>query len=140
MTLDKIRLLTESLSRVEENLKEEMAILEFILERSTDGYWDWNIEGNYEYLSPKLKDQLGYSEKELEHTPDSWKKICTKESLKNFSNTINSVLEGKQDDFEIVLDLIHKNGETVKVLRIGRVISKTEDGAPIRVVGTHRLI
>ena len=85
MTLDKIRLLTESLSRVEENLKEEMAILEFILERSTDGYWDWNIEGNYEYLSPKLKDQLGYSERELENTPDSWKKICTEDSLKNFS-------------------------------------------------------
>ena len=59
MSIKKIKHLTESLTRVENNLKEEKEILEFILEHTTDGYWDWDLTTNYQYLSPKLKSQLG---------------------------------------------------------------------------------
>jgi len=40
MSIDKIKKLTETLNRVEDNLHEEKEVLEFILEHTTDGYWD----------------------------------------------------------------------------------------------------
>jgi len=53
VNLKKIQELTKTLERVEGNLKEEIDILDFLLEHFTDGYWDWNVITNVEYLSPK---------------------------------------------------------------------------------------
>jgi PAS domain S-box-containing protein len=140
MSIDKIKLLTDSLTRVEENLKEEMAILEFILEKSTDGYWDWNIVTNYEYLSPKFKAQLGYTPDEMENSPRSWQSICNPDDLEKAIEHINSHLKGETSDFSETLRFTHKAGHIVTILCSGVVVSRDKDGNPLRMVGTHRLI
>ena len=140
MGLDKIKLLTDSLSRVEENLKEEMAILEFILEKSTDGYWDWNILTNYEYLSPKLKAQLGYLPNEMENSPKSWQTICNTDDLKKAGECIQKHLDGKTEEFSETLRFTHKKGHIITILCSGIVVSRDIDGKATRMVGTHKLI
>ena len=140
MSIDKIKLLTDSLTRVEENLMEEMAILEFILEKSTDGYWDWNIVTNYEYLSPKFKAQLGYAPDEMENSPRSWQSICNPDDLEKASENINLHLKGETRDFSETLRFTHKDGHIVNILCSGVVVSRDKDGNPLRMVGTHRLI
>jgi PAS domain-containing protein len=79
--LKKLYDLTETLERVESNLVEEKSILEFMLEHTTDGYWDWDIQSGYEYMSPKFKKQLGYEPDEMENKPEAWQAICNEEDL-----------------------------------------------------------
>ena len=138
MNLDKIEKLTNTLSRVDENLKDEMSILEFVLDSITDGYWDWNIETNYEYFSDKFKSQLGY--KRMKPSPESWQKICNPEDLTSAIKGVEDHFSGKTENFNQVLRLTHKDGHEVKVMCIGKVVNWSDDGKPLRMVGTHQLI
>ena len=138
MNLKKIEKLTSTLSRVEENLKEEMAILEFVLDSITDGYWDWNIETNYEYFSDKFKSQLGY--KRMKPTPESWQNICNKEDLAEAYINVEAHFRGETDEFKQILRLTHKNGHEVKIMCRGKVVSWNNDGKPTRMIGTHQLV
>jgi PAS domain S-box-containing protein len=138
MSLDKIIALTDTLSRVEENLKEEMAILEFVLDSITDGYWDWNIQTNYEYFSNKFKSQLGY--KRMKPTPESWQNICNKEDLAEAYIRVEAHFKGETEEFKQILRLRHKDGHEVKVICRGKVIKWDADGKPLRMIGTHQLV
>lgn len=136
--LVKIEKLTYTLSKVEENLKEEMSILEFVLDSITDGYWDWNIKTNYEYFSDKFKYQLGY--KRMKPSPESWQKICNADDLDKAHKGVKDYFSGKTESFSQILRLTHKDGHEVKVLCVGKVVNWSEDGKPLRMIGTHRLI
>ena len=102
--LKKLSELTNTLLRVEENLKEQVHVLEFIIENTTDGYWDWDLVTNYEYLSPKFKCQLGYSVDELENSPESWQKLCNKDDLKLISISIQDT--SAVDIKKIILNIL----------------------------------
>ena len=139
--LKKIQDLTKTLSRVEGNLHEENKILQFILEQATDGYWDWNMETNYEYLSPKFKEQLGYGVSEMENKPESWQAICDEEDLQRAWGFIQSELfTNKVDVFVENLRFTHKLGHQVEILCKGKVIKRDESGVPLRMIGTHTII
>jgi len=138
--LKKLSELTQTLERVEENLQEENTILNFLLEHFTDGYWDWNVTTNYEYLSPKFKQQLGYGVNEMENSPNSWMKICNDEDLERASAKITSLIKGETEEFEETLRFTHKEGNEVKILCRGKVVKRHENGTALRVVGTHTII
>ena len=138
MGLDRIIELTDTLSRVEENLQEEMAILSFVLDSITDGYWDWNIQTDYAFFSEKFKSQLGY--KRMKPTPESWKSICHPDDLEEAERKIEEHFLGKTDEFNQILRLRHKQGHEVKVKTSGKVVSYNDNGSPLRMVGTHILI
>jgi PAS domain S-box-containing protein len=138
--LKRIRELTNDLAKVESNLKSEYEILEFVLESSTDGYWDWNMITNYEYLSPKFKAQLGYKPEEMENNPEAWQKICNKEDLAIAYNKIVDYSDNKTKEFNQVLRLTHKKGHIVNVLCSGKIVERDADGKPLRMIGTHKII
>jgi PAS domain S-box-containing protein len=138
--LKKIAELTKTLTRVEENLTEETGILEFILEHTTDGYWDWNIETGYEYLSPKFKQQLGYAVDEMEMKPEAWMGLCLEEDLRRAGEKIEQCISGKTDEFKDTLHFTHKQGHEVVILCRGKVVSRGEEGLATRMIGTHTII
>ena len=138
--LKKILELTESLERVEENLVEENSILEFVLEQFTDGYWDWDVKKNYEYLSPKFKQQLGYEVHEMENKPESWMVICNDDDLVLTTDKIKLLINGDVDEFSNILRFTHKKGHEIKILCRGKVVKRDDEGKALRVVGTHTLI
>lgn len=138
--LEKIAELTDSLSRVELNLHEEKSILEFILEHTTDGYWDWDIPTGYEYLSPKFKAQLGYAPNEMENTPEAWQTICNTDDVNHAGTKIQAIFAGDKDEFDQILRFSHKDGYLIKILCRGKVVHRDKNGAPVRMIGTHTII
>ena len=140
MSIDRIKQLTDTLNKVENNLKEENKILNFILENITDGYWDWDIVTGYEYLSPKFKFQLGYLPHEMENSPEAWQKICHEDSLAAAGAKIQEIFEGKSDSFDQILKFNHKKSHVVNILCNGKLVQSGENGEPIRMVGTHTII
>jgi len=138
--LDKLIALTDTLSKVEENAKRERNILEFVIEHTTDGYWDWNLRTGYEYLSQKFKAQLGYLDNEMENSPSAWMSICHPEDLESAKKSIGKYINGCSDGFEEVLRFNHKEGHEVKILCRGVAVEWDEKGVPTRIVGTHVII
>lgn len=123
--------------KAQEQIEREKIILETILEDTLSGYWDWDLEKNYEYLSPSFKSMFGYSDDELENSPESWQRIIFKEDfplvLEQFEKHISSKGE---IPFYNEARYHHKNGSTVWVICSGRVIEWNDD-KPLRMVGCH---
>ncbi|MEJ2755602.1 MAG: HAMP domain-containing protein, partial [Gammaproteobacteria bacterium] len=42
------------------------------VDASGDGYWDWMIQQDYEYMSPRFWEMLGYKPEEKKHKPSEW--------------------------------------------------------------------
>lgn len=135
--LKKIKELTETLNKVELNLVSENQTLTDVLDNTLDGYWDWNIVTNYEYLSPSWKNQLGYSDSELENSTSTWMKLIhpddLSDALQQFADHVKS--KGKSK-FEVISRYTHKLGHTVDILCRGCVCEWDND-KPVRMVGVH---
>jgi len=61
--------------QAELKLVEQRWIYEQILEQSMAGYWDWQIKDGTEFLSPAFKNMFGYTDAEMENSPEAWQKI-----------------------------------------------------------------
>jgi PAS domain S-box-containing protein len=138
--LDNIRKLTSTLVRVEQNLEQEKSTLEFILEHTTDGYWDWDVETGYEYLSPRFKSQLGYEVDEMEDKPESWQAICHPEDSNLLWDEVQQHFRGEIEEIKGVLRFTHKLGHEIRILCRGKLVEFTESGEPKRMIGTHVIL
>jgi PAS domain S-box-containing protein len=136
--MNKIKEIQESIGK---GGNSNLDILKFILENTTDGYWDWHISKDYEYLSPTFKSQLGYEDHEMENHPSSWQKLANEEDLKRIFALVTKHFETKGE--VPVLETIrftHKKGYELTILCRGKVVEWGENGEPIRMVGTHAII
>jgi len=139
--IDNIIKLTDTLSRVEKNLNEEMEILEFVLDTITDGYWDLHIPNGYQYLSSKYKEMLGYGVNEMENAPSAWMAIIDKVDLKITLDNFNKHVDTNgEHPFDQVVTYTHKLGHKIKIRCTGSIVSWNKDGTPLRMVGIHQLI
>lgn len=108
---------------------------EFILDAATDGWWDWNLETNEEYLSPKFKALLGYSEEDLPNRVESWQRIIFAEDLPKaltaFEDHIN-----KGQPYDPIVRYHCKDGSMKWILCRGKALQNAE-GKYYRMIGTH---
>ncbi len=108
---------------------------------ANDGLWDWNLETDEVYYSPRWKSMLGYEESELEGSLDTWKALVHPDDKDSVLEQIEDYLEGRSDSFEAEMRMIHKDGHEVVVLsRAFLVRNEARNEAnekPARMVGTH---
>lgn len=108
------------------------------LEASYDGFWDWHIKDNYEYMSPRFWEMLGHDPSEKRHHPSEWQKIITGDSLKlalaNFDKHVET--KGKHP-YSQEVEYTHKDGHIVHILCRGKVVEWDDNWNPLRMVGTH---
>lgn len=120
------------------NLEDLNFLSESALESSLAGFWDWNIETNEEYLSPRFKEMFGYSDDEMENSPESWKRIAFQEDLPYMFKSFEDHVQSRGElPFKSIVRYHHKNGSVVWVRCNGKVVSWAENGAPIRAIGCH---
>lgn len=113
-------------------------ITETLIESSYDGYWDWHIKDDYEYMSPRFWEMFGYKPEEKKHYPSEWQKILTPESLERSQEAFEKHVKSRGEyPLSLEVEYIHKNGSPVYILCRGKAIEWDENWQPIRVVGTH---
>lgn len=102
------------------------------------GYWDWNLKENSEYMSPGFKRMFGYEDHEIANMPESWQKLIFEEDLVRVMESFRKHVDTKgEKPFYNEVRYRHKNGSTVWVICVGRVIEWDKDNKPIRAVGCH---
>ena len=109
------------------------------LELSFDGFWDWRIQEDYEYMSPRFWEIFGYEAEEKEHKPSAWQNMIFKDDLAAATTAFVQHCETRgRTPYCLDVRYRHKNGSTVVVNCQGRVIEWDEEtGAAIRMIGTH---
>lgn len=109
-----------------------------VFENTLAGYWDWDILGNREYLSPRFKSMFGYAEDEMENSPEAWQTIIFPEDLPRVVEAFDRHVKTRgRKPFRVEVRYRHKNGSTVWVICAGKVVEWTANGDARRAVGCH---
>ncbi|TLS75659.1 PAS domain S-box protein [Mariprofundus erugo] len=108
----------------------------FALEGSGDGVWDWNISTGKVFFSPRFRQILGLEEGDLEGSMEGWKQRLHAGDVDMVEHELARHLRGESSEYVCEYRIRHRNGRYIWVLGRGRVISYSEDGTPLRLVGT----
>ena len=96
--------------RVESALRESEKRYELAVRGANDGLWDWDLQTNKIYFSPRWKSMLGYQDDELGDSPDEWFNRVHPEELERFRLEISAHLEGVTSHCENEYRMLHKDG------------------------------
>ena len=96
--------------RVESALRESEKRYELAVRGANDGLWDWDLQMNKIYFSPRWKSMLGYQDDELGDSPDEWFNRVHPEELERFRLEISAHLEGVTSHCENEYRMLHKDG------------------------------
>ncbi len=138
-----LSLLAQALSSEEarretmERLEESEARWQFALEGAGDGMWDWNLQTNKIFFSWRWKEMLGYSGGEISDSLDEWSKRVHPDDLRDAMASVQKHLNGKTPFYVSEHRMKCKDGRYKWILDRGKVIARSEDGKPTRMIGTH---
>lgn len=120
-----------------EALKESEERWHFALESNGDGVWDWNALTNKVFFSKRWKEMLGYQEDEIANDFSEWDKLLHPDEKEKNYITLNKHLKGETEMFMLEHRIKCKDGSYKWILSRGKVISRTKENKPIRIIGTH---
>ncbi len=122
--------------QAEEDLSQSKVRFELAVEAINDGLWDWRIDRNEAYLSPRWKSMLGYKEYEVPGSYAEWEKRLHPEDRDRVLAALNAYLNGDSPSYRTEYRLMHKDGAYRWILSHG-IALRDKDGTPYRMVGSN---
>lgn len=112
--------------------------LSLVVSNISDGFWDWHIQDDYEYMSPTFWAILGFQPEEKRHHPSEWQELIDPEDLKAVLRNFDLHVKTRGvHPFCQEVRYRHKDGSLVWVLCRGKVIEWNQQSEPVRMIGTH---
>ncbi|HWP95572.1 MAG TPA: PAS domain S-box protein [Syntrophomonadaceae bacterium] len=127
---------TAELEAANQTVNDREERLRLVLDGSTDGFWDWNIETGVIYRSRHWIDILGYSGKEIEPNLHTWEKVIHPDDIHPTMRALNEYLAGQTPKYETEYRLLTQSGELKWILERGSVVLRNQNGEPLRIAGT----
>ncbi len=125
--------------QAERLLQLEQKRLEEIIRGTNVGTWEWNIQTGETVFNERWANIVGYSLEELQPVNiDTWTQLAHPEDLARSGRVLEKVFSGELSYYEIEARMKHKSGDWIWVLDRGKVVEWSEQGAPIRMSGTHQ--
>ena len=123
--------------QAEEALHDSEARWSFALEGSGDGVWDWDATTDGVFFSRQWKAMLGFADEEIGSALTEWSDRVHPDDLPDVMEKVQAHFRGETPVYQSEHRLRAKDGTYRWILDRGKVISRTPDGRPQRVVGTH---
>ena len=103
---------------------------------ANDGLWDWNLEDNFIYFSPRWKTMLGYQENEIGSSPEEWLDRIHDADRERVKHEIDAHRKGITPHFESEIRIQHKDGSYRWVLSRGLAV-RDASGNALRMAGSQ---
>ncbi|RLJ16918.1 hypothetical protein DJ031_15760 [bacterium endosymbiont of Escarpia laminata] len=120
----------------EQALRASEERFELAMRAANDGLWDWNLQTNEVYYSPRWKSMLGYEDHELENVFSTWEQLVDVDDKTKTLALIEDCMAGKSGGFVTEFRMRHKEGHSVFILSRA-VMVRDDKGQPVRLAGTH---
>ncbi len=131
----------------QERLRESEQRWKFAVEGAGDGVWDWNIQTSECVFSKRWMQLLGFTEDEIgssfgewsqhAHPIDEWVKRVHPDDKPSVMANVQAYFDGKTSSYACEYRIICKDGSLRWLLDRGIVVSHTEDGKPLRMIGIY---
>lgn len=76
-----------------------------------DGLWDWNLDEDTVYFSPRWETQLGYSPGELQRNAREWFGKVHPNDRRRMKKSVVTFLRSDKQNFQLEYRIRHKNGD-----------------------------
>ncbi|TSA48335.1 MAG: PAS domain S-box protein [Nitrosomonadales bacterium] len=123
--------------QADQQLRENEERLNFVLEGSGLGYWDWHITTGEVQRNQIWAEMLGYTVEEIASTTQQWADFIHPDDVDKAWKSINDHLEGRTPMHELSYRMRTKDRDYRWVLDHAKVVQRDPDGRPIRMAGTH---
>ena len=132
----------EIIDRLQEQAQQQLAERELryrsVLEGTRIGTWEWNVQTGETVFNERWAEIVGYSLDELAPVSiNTWLSLAHPEDLEESSAHLQAHFRGELPFYDVKCRMKHKQGHWVWVHDRGRVVSWTEEGAPLMMYGTH---
>jgi diguanylate cyclase (GGDEF)-like protein/PAS domain S-box-containing protein len=107
------------------------------LESSGDGVWDWHIPSGVEFYSKRLIEMYGFEEGEVASKALTLDRRTHPEDRAQMDLDRDWHFQGLTPTYANEHRVLCKDGSWKWVLSRGMVISRDEQGKPLRMIGTH---
>jgi diguanylate cyclase (GGDEF)-like protein/PAS domain S-box-containing protein len=104
------------------------------MEATEDGIWDWDIQKGSIYYSPGWAKILGAENVAIE--PIDWKSRLHEDDANRVMRSLKLHLAGRCNDWQQEHRVRRNDGSWSWVLARGRVVSRDQEGNPLRMLGT----
>ncbi len=132
IAIENTRLLNE-LRQQEASLRDSEARYALVTEAATEGIYEWNIEGNDLYVSPRLNELFGFVTGEL--TSQDWYERVHPDEREIYRRALVSHFKGSERHLHCEYRILIKSGEYRWVLDHG-VAVRNQAGRAVRLVGS----
>ncbi|MFZ4855223.1 MAG: PAS domain S-box protein [Desulfuromonadaceae bacterium] len=122
-------------------LQNERQRLANIIAGTSVGTWEWNVQTGEAVVNERWAEMIGYTLEEISPVSiETWIKFAHPDDLICSTEAAEKHFRGELDYYEVELRMRHKDGYFVWVLDRGKVITWTEDGKPLLMMGIHQEI
>lgn len=124
---------------LELNLEKERTRLGNIIRGTNVGTWEWNVQTGETVFNERWAEMVGHTLEEIRPVSiKTWMEFAHPDDLKGSNAQLEEHFAGKREYYEFESRMKHKDGHWIWVLDRGRVVSWTEDGKPLWMMGTHQ--
>ena len=121
--------------RIENALRESEERLSLALLGANDGWWDWDLESDRLYYSPRWWSMLGYAHNELPADSGLWRRLAHPEDLPEAERIIRETLAEGRRRYRVECRMRHRDGHWLPIVSSGLVTYSGEK--PIRISGAN---
>lgn len=125
----------EKRRQAEMALKDSEERLKLVLEGSNDGYWDWDIDSGAVSLSPRFAEMIGCEPGETASTISEFIDLIHPDDKPRMRSVVYDQLSRTTSAFDTELRMISRMNEYLWFRYRGKVVSRDENGLPLRVSG-----
>jgi len=120
-----------------DSLQSKLTRLERILDATTEGWWELNLETDLTYCSPGWFRMMGLEVDTSENFNKHWWNSRLHPDDKDRVITNQKLYIQQDEPWEQEFRILHKNGDYVWILSRGKVLQRSVDGRALLVGGLH---
>jgi PAS domain S-box-containing protein len=109
--------------------------LNYALEGTQQGLWDWDLDAGNVYRSPRWFGLLGHEPSAIDPTLQAGLELIHPEDRLQMEAALNAHLEGRLPGFHAEYRLRTRSGDWLWVFDAGKVVAWGSDGRPARMAG-----
>ncbi len=122
--------------QAEQALSESETRYALAVQGANDGIWDWNLESEEIFFSPRWKAMLGFEEEQIENRPEAWFDRVHPEDRARLRRQLDKHLQGKASHFEVEHRIQHAD-KRYRWMRTRGLALRDEEGRAVRIAGSQ---